>query len=63
MASLKVYDVLHQPFIAILVVLVMGWVAMPEDVYDLRSYLAVVSSFKTAYNSVQALNRKVKHRL
>ena len=31
--------------------------------YDLRSYLALVSPFKTAYNSVQALNKKVKHRL
>ena len=45
MASLKVYYVLHQPFIAILVVVVMGWLPMPGDVYDLRSY---VSPFKTA---------------
>ena len=46
MASLKVYDVLHQPFIAILVMMVMGWVPMPGYVYDLRSYLALCVSLQ-----------------
>ena len=60
MASLKVYDVLHQPFIAILVVVAMGWVAM---CMTFAVILHFVSPFKTAYNSVQALNRKVKQRI